>query len=172
MHVSQGLSKAKNLSLSTLRYGRERNKRWCVGNTGEELVPTGEAAFVVLCRGTGWSTQFHMLMRGKHKGHWRLKDAFSPPELALRHHPIPSPVNTHKQSIQKTTSTYFVCLHNTDASNKCTSILSCSKFAAARRASPREAPTPISRRHIRKRQHISMASLKRLAGFIRQHLHE
>lgn len=143
-----------------------------MGNTGEELVPTGEAAFVVLCRDTAWSMQCPMLMQGKFKGHWRGKDAFSPPELALRHHPIPIPVNTHKQSVQKTTSTCFVCLRNTDARNKCTSTLSRFKFAAARRGSPWEAPMPVSRRHICKGQHISTASLKRLVGFIGQHLHE
>lgn len=112
--------------------------------------------------------------RGRFKGHWRCKDAFFffPPELAPKHHPVPSPVNTHKHSIQKTTSTHFVCLHNADARNKRTSIPSRLKFAAARRASPREAPMPISRRHIRQRRRISRATLQRPVAFIGQHLPE
>jgi len=56
LHASQEVSKAKNLSLFTLRYGRE-GVWWCVGSTGEELVPAGEAAFAVLRRDTGWSMQ-------------------------------------------------------------------------------------------------------------------
>lgn len=84
-------------------------------------MPAGEVAFEVLCGNTGWSTQCHVLMHGKCKDHWRLKDALSPSELVLRHNPSLSPVNTHKQGFQRTTSTHFVCLHNTDARNKCTS---------------------------------------------------
>lgn len=69
LHASQGASRVKNSGLSTLRYRRDGNKLWYVGNTGEELVATGEAAFVVLCRDTGWSTQYHVLIHGKFKGH-------------------------------------------------------------------------------------------------------
>lgn len=142
----------------------------CVGKSGEELVPSGEAAFAALCRDTGWSAH-QALMQRKFKGCWRLQKVhFFPPELALRCHPVPSLVTTHKQSIQKTTLTCFVCLHNTDAENKCTSILPHLKITATRRASP--SPTPVSRRHIRKHRHISMASLKRLAAFICHHLQE
>lgn len=92
-----------------------------MGNTGEELVPAGEVAFAVLCGDNGQPTQCHVLMHGKCKNYWQLKGALSPSELVLRHNPSLSPANTHKQGFQRTTSTHFVCLHDTDARNKRTS---------------------------------------------------
>jgi len=107
------------------------------------------------------------LMHGKHKGCWRFKDAFSPPELALRHHPALRLVNTHRAFRRRFDR--FACLRNTDARNKCSFKLPHLKAAAARRASPREAPMPVSHQQTPTRFHGQPAT----AGWvIDHHLHQ